>query len=153
MKLIALLASVLIVPAAFGGTDDDARLLDELTRAESLWKQSNLLNYSYVLYQGGAFGGAEHKIRIRGATCRSIWRSDRRDKAKDVWRSETCESLRIEDIFSELRRMLTHGTVKTTVTFNDKYGYVESLSLEPAGDFEDQSWYVRMRSFRKDGHR
>jgi hypothetical protein len=152
VRLIFLLVSVFTAPLALAATDDDARLLEELTHAESLWKHSGLVNYSYVIYQGGVFGGADHKVRVRGDACRSIWRSNRRDKQDDVWRAETCESLRVEDVFAELRRMLSRGTVKTTVTFNDKYGYVEALTLEPAGDLDDQGWYVRMRSFRKEGH-
>ena len=148
MKLgVPVFAFVLSAPT-YAATEDQ-RFLKELSRAEATWSARAPVNMTYVIRRGGVFGGSTYKITIRGDRCRAIARhtSAKRDA---VWRNASCDGVRVADIFKDLRNDLTRGTSGTTVKFNAKYGYIESLSVEPDVDLTDQGWFVTMLRFTED---
>jgi Family of unknown function (DUF6174) len=152
MKRSAMLAALVVLTPALGSQADDQQALVDLDRAEALWKKQALTHMSYMLLTSGAFGGSFHRVHIRGETCKSIWRSTHSEH-DGVWRSESCEGNSIPELFAALRLQLLRGTESVSVKFNAKYGYIQTLSLEPKTDLTDQSWYVEMRSFRIDNAR
>ena len=90
--------------------------------------------------------GISNRVPVRASVCKSKWRSTFRTHLQ-IWKKETCDDHTIDEILSELRRLLEYGAERVEVRFNAMYGYVEYLSLTPGGGIPDQDWYLEMQRF------
>ena len=146
MKVLALIALLGVVSVAHCEATSNSEALIKLGHAEDTWRQSAPVNYDYTVLSSGVFGGAIHRVTVRGSVCKSKWRPTHRAHSQN-WRKETCDDHRIDEILRELRRLLEYGAERVEVRFSATYGYVDYLSLTPGGGIPDQDWYVEMQRF------
>jgi hypothetical protein len=146
MKVLALIALLSVVSVAHSEATSNSEALIKLGHAEDTWRQRAPMNYDYTVLSSGVFGGAIHRVTVRASMCKSMWRSTRHTYLQ-IWKKETCDDHRIEEILKELRRLLEYGAERVEVRFNETYGYVEYLSLTPGGGIPDQDWYLEMQRF------
>jgi Family of unknown function (DUF6174) len=145
MKVLALIALLCFVSVAHCEATSNSEALIKLGHAEDTWRQSAPVSYDYTVLSSGVFGGAIHRVTVRGSGCKSKWRST--GVHFQSWKRETCDDHRIDEILRELRRLLEYGAERVEVRFNATFGYVEYLSLTPGGGVPDQDWYVEMQRF------
>jgi hypothetical protein len=146
VKVVAFVVLFGVASTAIGSANTNSEALLQLERAETSWRLASLQNYEYTVLSSGAFGGAIHKVSVRGELCKSKWRSTRHGRLQ-LWKSEDCDGHRIDEIQQQLRKLLEFGAERVEVRFNERYGYVEFLSITPGGDIPDQDWYVEMQRF------
>ena len=146
MKVLALIALLGVVSVAHSEAISNSEALIKLSHAEDTWQQSAPVDSDYTVLSSGVFGGAIHRVTVRGSVCKSKWRPTHRAHSQN-WKKETCDDHRIDEILRELRRLLEYGADRVEVRFSATYGYVDYLSLTPGGGIPDQDWYVEMQRF------
>jgi hypothetical protein len=149
MKILATILGLAFAAPASAFAMDRATALAELDRAQTKWSYSAPTNYSYTMSEGGAFGWGTYKVTVRGSSCKSQWKSGRQGSR---WQKDDCDPKQIERIFSALRSSLQfeYEPERLELEFDQTYGFVKRLLIEPGGDIQDQQWSVEMKAFKRE---
>ena len=149
MKAIAAVAYFLIVLSSEQSlaASHDSELLAQLAQAEAVWSSAGLTDYGYSLTRGGVFGYTQYKVRISKGRCSASSRPVF-GKSRGAWQRTGCEGITISELFQDIRRELTRGTVRASAEFDKAFGYVTSFSAEPDTGLSDQDWYLEVKEFK-----
>ena len=122
--------------------------LMELDKAEAQWNTAQLTNYSYTLVRGDPpYGHTTFSIRVRGADCRALSSVTLFGRTQR-WKEDTCAGHTMVELFDRIRDQLTRGVTTWRMEFDEKYGYLRSLDLEPYPPGEHSEWTVEVKYFR-----
>ena len=139
---LLLLAIVLASNAALGQSRTD--LLDVLDKQERQWQTAQPKNYSYVLFSWYTFTRMTYEVTVRDGECTA--RSRARPAQK--WTPDSCDGVRITDVFAELRKQWQSCPADVRLEFDEKYGFISDLTFEPKTDLSDQEWSITISKFK-----
>ena len=137
MKILHLI--ILIFPAYTFAT--------ELDEKWELWESKNIPSYQYTLIKGaGPFGYTIYKVKINSGICKA--------KEKYIfnrkpifWKQTTCDGIKFNDLYDSIKKQIRQGVKRIEIKYDEKYGFVKYLSVEPDTKEEDTDWHFNITKF------
>ena len=109
-----------------------------------LWQKSQIKNYTYT-YQHICFcPERENKIIVSVSNGKVISSFDQ------LTNKEFKFSLTVEQLFKEIEKAIKSNVDQLDVTYNQNFGYPESINIDPKKDMADEEYGYRITKFKKE---
>ena len=145
MKLIIFLCLYIFSYDAYCA--DNIEYINDFYKNEKLWNTFSFEESSYLIREGHPFGYTEYKIKQYKGKCSATFREVFMGKLISKGKS-TCKGHTIAEQFQRTSHTISEGVLNLKAKYNESFGYMTTLNVEPITNVADSSWYIEVFQFK-----
>lgn len=112
------------------------------------WKKSKIENYIYT-YQQVCFGQERDKI-IVSVSNGKVTKAFNQSTKQTLTNKELKNLVTIEQLFEQIKKAIKSNVDQLDVTYNQDYGYPESIDIDPEKKIVDEEYGYKITQFKKE---